>query len=591
MLEVQRARNSCEWMYCFGEQAWERYLLEAGFRLAGCGATWPELARNCANVLLPSLSDETRRIVGEQWIPGQWADEQPWFAACFNYALVLPAARTPENIGHIKETARKLEDADPDSTSPAFVRARELFDIGMRRLSQGLIEKAVESFRRSEQENELNFLLHLQLGKLYLYGVDEYVNVIDLPQAERHLRASARFARLHPAGPSVCNEFAAEAYFHAGVACYAQASAAVLSREPNRQSLFLETGLSHLARAVDLSPALAEAHYHRAKLRARLGQGEPAIEALRTAVLADPNYCLKADVDPDFALIRPLLLALFEELRQEMRLEFATVATTANQFRSRNGLVVLSSKALDTVKGLEQAPLLPGSAEAATYFSVVEEFRRVRSLHSSLQSLLRQGLVGDPAASRKAAEQRIEEACLAFKLAGQVGLASESEAFKLRELRQSLTRPHPYYADIAADAQQLREKNINSIRDYFRHVQSTATGRLEKTRDEMTYAQLAENECQGVFGGAGIIGMLAGAGVGGILGFFLGPFFPAMAIGMAVALGWLAWTEGVIGRIRWRRIARQKAAELELIQSELAEYAGILGKCTAGTLTAGDLSI
>jgi tetratricopeptide (TPR) repeat protein len=565
-------------------------LLDAGLRLDGSAADWSDFARIFPETVLPLLSDETRRVVGDQWVSlDNGTEERPWYGSHFHYAFVIPAARGHKQIRQILDFARRLEDSDPDSNTPQYLRAREWFHLGLRRLSQGLIEKATEAFRKSEEENELNFLAHLLLGKLQLYGVDEYVNVIDLPEAERHLRAAARFARLHPAGPLVCNEFAAEACFHAAVACYARSSTEAMAHQGNGHAAFLETGLAHAGRAIDLNPHMAEAHYHQAKLRARLGEGGPAIEALRQAVFADPNYCLKADVDPDFVSLRNRLLQFYEELRQETEREFATVVASLAQFRSRNGLVVLSSRAVETVQELKRVPQLPSPQERKPYLPLAAEFRRVRALHGSLRSLLREGCIGEPVAARSTAERRIQEAETAVQLAQRLALAGEASLFKLRELRDSVDSSGAYYSDIAAEAEQLRDTNFNSAQDYFRHLQSTATGRLEKTRDEITYAQLAENDCKGVFGGAGIIGTLTGAGLGGALGFFLGHFYLFVGVGIAVALGWFTWNEGIIGRFRWRHVVRHKAAEFQALEEEVQGFSALLSKCSARTLTAADL--
>lgn len=562
-------------------------MLEAGSRLNSLSGNLLEASRQFTEGLTQFVSEETKRIIGDRWAATADRQQHAGYGASFNYALVLPAERAPERIRRITEAARRLEDADPDSSSPHYARAQEHFRIGMRRLAQGLIEKAAEAFNDSERENEINFLVHLQLGKLQLYGVDEYVNIIDLAAAEKHLRAAARFARLHPVGAAVTDEFAAEAYFHAAIACYAQAGTAPVSGG-NERSLFLETGLAHLARALDLNPNMPEGYYHRAKFRALLGQADLALESLRAAIKADANYCLKADVDRDFGSIRPRLMALFEELRRQAETELAGFAVSLRQFKSRNGLTVLSAKAGLAVQQLDQFLLLADGGEPRPYLVLHDALRRVKELQDSLHSFVRDGLIGDPGAARSHAAQRVAEAEAALRLAERLGLASEADAFKLREQRQFLESSQPYCADVAAETDAIRDTTFRTIEDYFRQAQSSAAGRLEKVRDEVTLAQIAEKECRGVFGGVGSIATLLGAGAGGMLGYFVGHFYGFIAFGALLALGWFTWTEGFIGRLRWRRIARRRVAEFQAVEEELALYGRLLSKSAARTLTAAD---
>lgn len=49
---------------------------------------------------------------------------------------------------------------------PALTQAREQYQIGCQRLSVGLLDKAVEAFKRAEEKNDTDFFTQQHLGML-----------------------------------------------------------------------------------------------------------------------------------------------------------------------------------------------------------------------------------------------------------------------------------------------------------------------------------------------------------------------------------------------------------------------------------------
>jgi hypothetical protein len=92
--------------------------------------------------------------------------------------------------------------------------------LGQEHFRKGLLDKALAAYLKAEERNEVDFLLQLQIGKLFLYGRDDDDNVIDLPNAEKHLLLAARYADAEKGGFPQWNEFCGQAYFHAAVASY-----------------------------------------------------------------------------------------------------------------------------------------------------------------------------------------------------------------------------------------------------------------------------------------------------------------------------------------------------------------------------------
>lgn len=199
--------------------------------------------------------------------------------------------------------------------NPELTKAREFYNRGCERLSKGLLDKALEALLKSEEINDTDFFTEFQIGKLYLYGVDEDDNVIDLEKAEQHLRNAIRYGK---AEVSVLPEFkrwAGEAHLHASIACYAQANDQLINENTAKAKELISEAFKLGQQACEIYPSLSESQYHLAKYAALLGDEEKAVQSLEKAVNADVNYILKIEFDRDYDNMRPLVFGLFERLR------------------------------------------------------------------------------------------------------------------------------------------------------------------------------------------------------------------------------------------------------------------------------------
>ena len=204
--------------------------------------------------------------------------------------------------------------------SPILTQAREFFRIGCERLSRGLLDKALESFLEAEKKNDTDFVTQSLIGLLYLYGRDDDDDVINLLEAEKHLRLAVRYgmAEITVLPESKRDEFKkllAEVCLHTSIACYVQVNEPEIKENPAVVSRQIEEARSFARKACEFNPGLSEAHYHYAKYSALLNDDKGAVLSLREAIDKDWNYCLKADIDKDFDPIRPEVIKLFDELR------------------------------------------------------------------------------------------------------------------------------------------------------------------------------------------------------------------------------------------------------------------------------------
>jgi hypothetical protein len=289
--------------YFYGDRRWDNYLLEidetlkTGNILQRGQVELQASALAVAHEHIEELGRQTASLVHMQDTLQSGFDE---LRAEFQWGFSLLVDRMERQISLVARVAAKLDEIHHTLQSPLMTQARELFQVGQDRLSKGLLDKALEAFLQSEQKNEVDFLLQLQTGKLYLYGRDEDDDVINLPEAERHLLLAARYADAEKNTILDWNEHCAQAYFHAAVSAYLLGEAERDGGRSEGMRACLERALGYSAKAIYLWPQFIESVYLRAKCQALLGQSREMRRELEILSDRDRRYFAKATEDKDF---------------------------------------------------------------------------------------------------------------------------------------------------------------------------------------------------------------------------------------------------------------------------------------------------
>jgi len=237
--------------------------------------------------------------------------------ASFDYGVALLVEQFQVQNQHMQHLLQQMDAVHHTLENPVTTQAREFYRIGCDRLSKGLIDKALEAFQESAKKDDANFMTQLLIGKLYLYGVNEESNIIDLTKAEQHLRAAARFAKAEARLLPEATRYAGEAFLHASIASYARANDKVIEGHTGDAQQLLQNSLDLASQATQTYPQLSESFYHQAKFAALLGDGKTATESLQRAIELDEAYCLKADSDIDFRFVLSDVNQLFHGLRNK----------------------------------------------------------------------------------------------------------------------------------------------------------------------------------------------------------------------------------------------------------------------------------
>jgi len=239
----------------------------------------------------------------------------------FNYNMALLIDEVRINNKLFTDLINKLDIIHKTLESPTLTQAREFYNIGCERLSKGLLDKALQAFLESEKKNDTDFFTQYHIGKLYLYGVDEDDNVINLEEAKKHLLEAARYAKAEISIDSNFSKFAAEALLHASISLYAMLGENKVKDDGAKINLLLIEAKKLISEAIKMYKDIPESFYHLAKYASLLNDPELSIQNLESAIVYDRNYAVKVDIDHAFDPIRPYVHKLLFQLKESKKIE------------------------------------------------------------------------------------------------------------------------------------------------------------------------------------------------------------------------------------------------------------------------------
>ncbi|MFQ5687438.1 MAG: hypothetical protein ACE5GV_12355 [Candidatus Scalindua sp.] len=157
--------------------------------------------------------------------------------------------------------------------------------------ASGRMDKALVYFTELEPYTVKEFSVCISLGMIYLFHkIDKEKALEYFEKAEKNARSLA-------------------AYY----ASYALLYKALIKRDFG----LIEEAEECTNEAIKLSPDFTEAMYQNAQYNALLNRPEKAVLLLKKAIKEDVIYCLKINGEPDFNGIKPDIIKLYEELRNE----------------------------------------------------------------------------------------------------------------------------------------------------------------------------------------------------------------------------------------------------------------------------------
>lgn len=230
--------------------------------------------------------------------------------------------------GAMLRVADSLSSVDETVGMPAdigirrrWLEAREFFIEGCAKSAEMLFPEALEWFTKAQESFPTDFSIQFQLGWTYLYGASGSETVIDLEKAEEHLRRAVRYGKGAVRRVQSMTSTTAETVLHLSVVVFLKAAALRRSGQAQAASERFAEAANLIDDALSVNPKLAQAHYHRAKYLTALGREPAAVGSFEQALRLDRGFALLGESDADLEPVRPLLLALIEQLRAEAKVK------------------------------------------------------------------------------------------------------------------------------------------------------------------------------------------------------------------------------------------------------------------------------
>jgi tetratricopeptide (TPR) repeat protein len=302
--------------YYYGQYRWDNYIhdvqrnQEAGNDLQEQNVRLNHKMIDAAGQQFGELREQTRELRNISETLQLGFEEM---RAEFNWGFTLMVEHLDQQIDLLSQIAARLDAIHKTLQSPLMTQARELFLIGQDRFKKGLWDKALEAFLMAEQKNDVDFPLQFQIGKLYLYGNNGDLSLVDVTKADKHFSFAVRVAEAEKDSLPNWSRNCGEAHFHAAVAAYLFGEQEQESGANDGRRQCLERALGHLAKAISLWPKFTESIYLQAKCQSLLGRQKPAIDALAFLSDRDRRYYAKASRDHDFDLVRPSVDEVFRK--------------------------------------------------------------------------------------------------------------------------------------------------------------------------------------------------------------------------------------------------------------------------------------
>jgi len=269
--------------------SWNNYL-QAEHIIDGINAKTQKAATAVAAVIHHSISTNARAIIAsneeialavdngfsrlEQRVTGLHSSIDD-LRSDFNYGIALLADELALQNSTLEKMSDTLDKISGVVKTPTRTKAREFFVNGCDLFQKGLLDYALKELHRSEQEYTPDFFTQFYLGKLYLYGVNKDVNVIDLKKAEEHFRHATRIGEAYKT--KTIAKVTAEAYFHASWTQYLDALNTMGDKPTPKKVLAavqkLTAAQTLVKKAKEFNPSFLEADYTMAKyasMRAKL---------------------------------------------------------------------------------------------------------------------------------------------------------------------------------------------------------------------------------------------------------------------------------------------------------------------------------
>ncbi len=197
--------------------------------------------------------------------------------------------------------------------SPYETQVREFYNKACLLSQQGILNKAIDYFNESISlpTGDIFFPSYFQLGKLYLTGKVDNINIIDPQKANRYLfeanvygtgilRTNEKFKPVL----ADCKFLFSQSYYYQLTGNYAEF-----------EDELLNNAIKYCKEAVMLNPNLSQGFYHLSKYYAYKNEVDSLLSNLQKAIEIDSSYSWKFEEEEVFKRHKDQIIKLLEELK------------------------------------------------------------------------------------------------------------------------------------------------------------------------------------------------------------------------------------------------------------------------------------
>lgn len=215
------------------------------------------------------------------------------------------------------EICEKLDAIHDIVNNPLLTASRELFRRAQANAQKQFYEEALEDITQAVEKNKTDYLSWALMGKIYLFGMSEFSNVVDVQKALESFINACKYITPDIDESEEAKKMAAEFYFYVGYANYILSNESRLANNTDDVTKYLEASVKANAKSYALSSAMLESAYNQARALTLLNQNEKAIYVLEEVIRADGLYSIKALGDSDLKSIEDNIISLIKNLRDE----------------------------------------------------------------------------------------------------------------------------------------------------------------------------------------------------------------------------------------------------------------------------------
>lgn len=305
------------------------------------GATkWDDYLRDIQAIMVDSATDQIA-VAQESAIAS--VEGLEGIRAELNWGFTLLHDQGAEQLRRMDAIFDRLRAIEEVLKAPKLTRAREAYSLGRQHIRQGLFVKALEECTRAERLHDVDFLLHLTIGKLRLYGRTIEEDVVNLDAAEHHLFLARRYASAAQVDLlDQVDPYVAEANYHLAIVEYLRGSDRLAAGDQQAAFDHLRKAMSFLK----LNPPTSKQHrFLLARCHSLIGDGGSAFSVLSSLGDDDRRYVALALEEPDFSGIA----ATLREIPSVLRLQPGPATSAAFKARAAAYAAIKSATVADEV--------------------------------------------------------------------------------------------------------------------------------------------------------------------------------------------------------------------------------------------------